>query len=83
MSELDYDFDYNSDIRVDLNQNGYTDGRLVGISRDELDSVFAEGLGGLYTAALVPSVELTTTIPDLHSLLIMTYTVILSLRDQE
>ena len=51
MSELDYDIDYNSDIRVDLNQNGYTDGRLVGISRDELDSVFAEGLGGLYTAA--------------------------------
>ncbi len=36
MSELDYDFNYNADIRVNLNQNGYTDGRLVGISRDEL-----------------------------------------------
>ena len=82
MSELDYDFDYNSDIRVDLNQNGYTDGRLVGISRDELDSVFAEGLVYILPP-LVPSVELTTTIPDLHSLLIMTYTVILSLRGQE
>lgn len=45
------EFDFNPNIRVNLEQNGYTGGTLIGISRDELDAIFAEGTGGLYTAA--------------------------------
>lgn len=45
------EFDYNTDVRASFNNEGFTDGRLVGYSRDELDDIFAEGIGGLYTAA--------------------------------
>lgn len=43
------DFDMN--IRSALDQDGYTDGRTVGITSDDIDSLFAEGFSGLYTAA--------------------------------
>lgn len=45
------EFDFNSDIRADIEQEGFTDGRLVGYSRDMLDNIFSDGLGGIYTAA--------------------------------
>lgn len=45
------DFDFNFDIREKLNQDGFTNGKVVGISRDDIDGLFAEGIGAIYTAA--------------------------------
>lgn len=45
------EFNFNSDIRAALEQDGFVDGRTVGVSRDMLDDLFSEGLGAIYTAA--------------------------------
>lgn len=44
------EFNFNSDIRATLEQNGFTDGTLVGVTRDMIDALFAEGPGAVYTA---------------------------------
>lgn len=45
------EFNFNSDIRAALEQDGFVDGRTVGVNRDMLDDLFSEGLGAIYTAA--------------------------------
>lgn len=45
------EFNFNSDIRAALEQDGFVDGRVVGINRDIIDDLFSEGLGAVYTAA--------------------------------
>ena len=47
----DFDFEYNPNIRINLDSDGFADGRLVGVDRWEIDNLFAESTGGLYTAA--------------------------------
>lgn len=45
------EFDFNRDIRKDIEQEGFVDGRTIGISRDQIDDIFSESIGGIYTAA--------------------------------
>lgn len=43
------DFDFNSNVR-NTDPDSYVDGRMVGIDKDLIDNLFAEGSGALYTS---------------------------------
>lgn len=45
------EFNFKSDLRAAMEEEGFVDGRVVGITRDEIDNLFADGLGAIYTAA--------------------------------